>query len=357
MSLMKHAGQPRVQSLWHFMLGPVRVKHHERREVGVPQVPHRLAARIRREKGCHMRHAVETRGTFDGQCPGQQVRAPGASVRASRPRPRWTCAAPHWASGGRGAPVPCRCRGRRRCRPPASARCSAARTCNMPCPPASPSARFWKLCFIPVELVAGAVVSACAARRRAEGCWACATMAGLAGSTTTLYLGRWRRAHVWPVGSMTGSRRSLREMGQKKAPGAPASCAAVSMSPFVKLPAHAHAPCPITSRGPHACMLTHAMSDPHADGVCRRRDGAMLEPILFETPCCARPDTDLSGMSAQGRGLARTRCQDGVAAARPLVPADVAQPLARERLVPPRLAHEVPVQARVPCKVHVAVPA
>ena len=42
-------------------------------------------------------------------------------------------------------------------------------------------------------------------------------------------------AHVWPVGSMTGSRKSLREMGQKKPSGAPASMAAVSRSPLLKL--------------------------------------------------------------------------------------------------------------------------
>ena len=44
-----------------------------------------------------------------------------------------------------------------------------------------------------------------------------------------------RGAHVWPVGSMTGSRKSLREMGQKKPSGAPASMAAVSRSPLLKL--------------------------------------------------------------------------------------------------------------------------
>ena len=41
--------------------------------------------------------------------------------------------------------------------------------------------------------------------------------------------------HVCPVESMTGSLKILKEMGQKKASGAPASRAAVSKSPLLKL--------------------------------------------------------------------------------------------------------------------------
>lgn len=41
--------------------------------------------------------------------------------------------------------------------------------------------------------------------------------------------------HVCPVESMTGSLNILKEMGQKKASGAPASRAAVSKSPLLKL--------------------------------------------------------------------------------------------------------------------------
>lgn len=38
--------------------------------------------------------------------------------------------------------------------------------------------------------------------------------------------------HVWPVGSRTGSLKHLKDMGQKKVAGAPASAARTSKSPL-----------------------------------------------------------------------------------------------------------------------------